>query len=65
MFAYKIGKCPFQAKKKKKKKKAFCPISQTNYGNVPILKLDFLKIELYKKIKIKIMEPYSGVLSSL
>ena len=63
MFAYKIGKCPFQAKKKKKK--AFCPISQTNYGNVPILKLDFLKIELYKKIKIKIMEPYSGVLSSL
>ena len=32
--------------KKKKKKPAFCPISQTNQGNAPLLKLDFLKIEL-------------------
>ena len=32
--------------KKKKKNLAFCPLSQTNEGNVPLLKLDFLKIEL-------------------
>ena len=44
----KMGKCPFQ---KKKKNPAFCPIFQANYGNALILKLDFLKIELLKKKK--------------
>ena len=39
-----FGKCIFQAKKA-----AFYPISQTNQGNAPILKLDFLKIEFKKK----------------
>ena len=34
-----MGKCPFHTKNP-----VFCPISQTNYGNVPILKLDFLKM---------------------
>ena len=37
----KMGKCPFQ-----KNNPAFCPTSQTNQGNAPLLKLDFLKIKL-------------------
>ena len=36
----KIGKCPFHTNFL-----AFCPISQTNWGNALVLKLDFLKIE--------------------
>ena len=53
----KMGKCPFQ-----KNNPVFFPTSQTNQENAPLLKLDFLKIELLKK---KIMEPYSAVLRSL
>ena len=37
----KISLYPF-----KKNNPAFCPISQTNQGNAPLLKLDFLKIKL-------------------
>ena len=37
----KIGFCPFRAKLI-----ASYPLSQTNYKNVPLSKLDFLKIEL-------------------
>ena len=37
----KMGKRPFQ-----KNNPAFCPTSQTNWENAPLLKLDFLKIEL-------------------
>ena len=40
-FKEKIRKCLFRAKKA-----TLCPFFQTNYGNSPLLKLDFLKIEL-------------------
>ena len=35
-----MGKCSFYTKNP-----VFCPIFQMNYGNVSILKLDFLKIK--------------------
>ena len=35
-----MGKCPFRAKKP-----TFYPISQTNWGNAPVLKLNLQKIE--------------------
>ena len=50
----KIGLCPFHTKNP-----TFWPLSQTNQGNAPILKLDFLKIELKKK---KFMEFYNDIL---
>ena len=53
----KISLCPFLSNNP-----TFCPISQTNYGNAPLLKLDFPKIEFKKK---KLQEPYRGVLRSL
>ena len=37
----KFGFCPFY-----KNNPVFCPTSQTNQGNAPILKLNYLKIEL-------------------
>ena len=40
----KISLCPFLSNNP-----TFCPISQTNYGNAPLLKLDFPKIEFKKK----------------
>ena len=42
-----MGKCSFYTKNP-----AFCPIFQMNYGNVSILKLDFLKIkfQMYNSI---------------
>ena len=36
----KVGKCPFHIKNP-----VFCHLSQTNQGNVTILKLEFLKIK--------------------
>ena len=42
----KIGKCPFHTNFP-----AFCPISQTNQGNAPVLKLNFLKIEFQFKTR--------------
>ena len=54
----KMSKCLFQ-----KNNPVFCPTSQTNQGNAPLLKLDFLKIEFKKKKKNP--EPYSDVFKDL
>ena len=42
----KMGKFPFRAKYI-----AFCPLSQTNQGNAPLLKLNFLKIKFQFKTR--------------
>ena len=42
----KMGKCSFRSNYT-----AFCPLSQTNQGNAPLLQFDFLKIEFQLKTR--------------